>query len=63
LMCETRATMRKENATNPSAGSAVSVDGKRRSQRRPRARGPGPRGGMDHENKGEGNWKMSQESH
>lgn len=57
LMCETRATMRKENANNTTAGS---VDGKRRTQRRPRARGSGPRGVS--ENKGEGNWKMTQES-
>jgi len=56
LMCETRATMRKEN-TNNSTGSA---DGKRRSQRRPRVRGSGPRDRQ--QNQGEGNWKMSSES-
>jgi cold shock CspA family protein len=56
LMCETRATMRKENTNNTTTGSG---DGKRR-QRRPRARGSGPRGVSD--NKGEGNWKMSGES-
>ena len=56
LMCETRATMRKEN-TNNSAGSA---DGKRRNQRRPRARGSGPRDRQTSQT--EGNWKMSSES-
>lgn len=54
LMCETRATMRKENANNSTTGSS---DGKRR--RRPRARGSGPRGVS--EGKGEGNWKMTEQ--
>ena len=55
LMCETRATMRKENTSNTNVAS-----GGDRRKRRPRARGSGPRDRQ--QNQGEGNWKMSGES-
>ena len=66
LMCETRATMRKESSSQRKAGD---WDGdnerrggggdRRKGGRRPRARGSGPRG---ESGKAEGSWKMSNES-
>jgi len=62
LMCETRATMRKEsnNQRRGERGGEWDGDDRRnRKGRRPRPRGSGPRG---ENNKSEGTWKMSNDS-
>ena len=60
LMCETRATMRKESSSQRKAGDWDGDNERRRKGgRRPRVRGSGPRG---ESSKSEGSWKMSNES-
>jgi len=62
LMCETRATMRKESSSQRKAGDWDGDNerrGGRKGGRRPRVRGAGPRG---ESGKTEGSWKMSSES-